>query len=216
MLQDKLEHDCHRRIKQKRQETNRRFAAFSLGILILCMAFSFFFIMQSESMQRQYLYPYPYRSVVEHYAAKYKVDSSLVAGMILSESKFRNEAKSHRGAIGLMQLMPETAMWISEQLDDKEYELSELREPQKNIEYGTWYIASLEEEFEGNDVLALAAYNAGRGNVHDWMEERHWDMNFNEVSAIPYEETRAYVASVLKNRKKYLELYDDKEKQEGI
>ena len=107
-------------------------------------------------------------------------------------------------------------MWISEQLDDKEYELSELREPQKNIEYGTWYIASLEEEFEGNDVLALAAYNAGRGNVHDWMEERHWDMNFNEVSAIPYEETRAYVASVLKNRKKYLELYDDKEKQEGI
>ena len=208
MLQDKLEHDFHRRIKQKRQETNRRF--------ILCMAFSFFFIMQSESMQRQYLYPYPYRSVVEHYAAKYKVDSSLVAGMILSESKFRNEAKSHRGAIGLMQLMPETAMWISEQLDDKEYELSELREPQKNIEYGTWYIASLEEEFEGNDVLALAAYNAGRGNVHDWMEERHWDMNFNEVSAIPYEETRAYVASVLKNRKKYLELYDDKEKQEGI
>ena len=192
------------------------FFRFSLGILILCMAFSFFFIMQSESMQRQYLYPYPYRSVVEHYAAKYKVDSSLVAGMILSESKFRNEAKSHRGAIGLMQLMPETAMWISEQLDDKEYELSELREPQKNIEYGTWYIASLEEEFEGNDVLALAAYNAGRGNVHDWMEERHWDMNFNEVSAIPYEETRAYVASVLKNRKKYLELYDDKEKQEGI
>ena len=216
MLQDKLEHDFHRRIKQKRQETNRRFAAFSLGILILCMAFSFFFIMQSESMQRQYLYPYPYRSVVEHYAAKYKVDSSLVAGMILSESKFRNEAKSHRGAIGLMQLMPETAMWISEQLDDKEYELSELREPQKNIEYGTWYIASLEEEFEGNDVLALAAYNAGRGNVHDWMEENHWGMDFREVSAIPYEETRAYVASVLKNRKKYLELYDDKEKQEGI
>ena len=110
-----------------------------------------------------------------------------------------------------MQLMPETALWISEQIDDQEYNPGELHEPQKNIEYGTWYIASLEKEFEGNDVLALAAYNAGRGNVHDWMEENHWGMDFREVSAIPYEETRAYVMSVLKNRQKYLELYGDKE-----
>jgi len=110
-----------------------------------------------------------------------------------------------------MQLMPETALWISEQIDDKEYNPGELHEPQKNIEYGTWYIASLEKEFEGNDVLALAAYNAGRGNVHDWMEENHWGMDFREVSAIPYEETRVYVMSVLKNRQKYWELYGDKE-----
>ena len=207
MLQVREDDDFHRRIKQRRQESNRRFAAFFMGVIILCVAFSFFFAMQSESMQRQYLYPYPYRSVVEHYAAKYHVDSSLVAGMILSESKFRSEAKSHRGAVGLMQLMPETALWISEQIDDEEYSLGALHEPQKNIEYGTWYIASLEEEFGGNDVLALAAYNAGRGNVHDWMEENHWSMDFHEVSAIPYEETRAYVASVLKNRQKYLQLY---------
>ena len=129
----------------------------------------------------------------------------------MSESKFQSGAKSHRGAVGLMQLMPETALWISEQIDDQEYNPGELHEPQKNIEYGTWYIASLEKEFEGNDVLALAAYNAGRGNVHDWMEENHWGMDFHEVSAIPYEETRAYVMSVLKNRQKYLELYGDKE-----
>ena len=205
------DNDFYRRVRQRRQETNRRFAAFFLGVVILCMAFSFFFAMQSESMQRQYIYPYPYRSIVEHYAAKYKVDSSLVAGMILSESKFQSGAKSHRGAVGLMQLMPETALWISEQIDDKEYNPGELHEPQKNIEYGTWYIASLEKEFEGNEVLALAAYNAGRGNVHDWMEENHWGMDFREVSAIPYEETRVYVMSVLKNRQKYWELYGDKE-----
>ena len=118
--------DFHRRVRQRRQETNRRFAAFFLGVVILCMAFSFFFAMQSESMQRQYIYPYPYRSVVEHYAAKYKVDSSLVAGMILSESKFQSGAKSHRGAVGLMQLMPETALWISEQIDDQDYNPGEL------------------------------------------------------------------------------------------
>lgn len=209
MLRERTGDDFHRRVRQKRQETNRRFAAFFLGVVILCMAFSFFFAMQLESMQRQYLYPYPYRSVVEHYAEKYHVDSALIAGMILSESKFQNEAKSHRGAVGLMQLMPETAMWISEQINDKEYNLGELHEPQKNIEYGTWYIASLEEEFGGNEVLALAAYNAGRGNVHEWMDEKHWGMDFHEVSAIPYEETRVYVSSVLKNRRKYLELYGE-------
>ena len=199
--------DFHKRIRKRRQETNRRFAALFLGIAVLVLAFSFFFAMQFEAIQRQYLYPYPYRSDVEHYAAKYEIDSSLVAGVILSESKFKNDAKSHRGAVGLMQLMPETAVWISEQMDDTSYSLGKLHEPKKNIEYGTWYLASLEREFDGNDILALAAYNAGRGNVHDWMEEMHWGMDFHEVSAIPYEETRAYVVSVLKNRRKYLELY---------
>lgn len=207
MLQERTGGDFYRRVKKKREETNRRFVALFFGIVIWCMAFSFFFAMQLESMQRQYLYPYPYRSVIEHYAEKYHVDSSLVAGIILSESKFQIEAKSKRGAVGLMQLMPETALWIAEQLGDREYNLAVLHEPQKNIEYGTWYIASLEDEFGGNEVLALAAYNAGRGNVYDWMEEKHWDMDFQEVSAIPYEETRTYVASVLKNRQKYMELY---------
>ena len=104
------------------------------------------------------------------YAAIYNVDSNLTAAVIKSESKFKHTATSHRGAVGLMQLMPETAEWIAEQLNDKSYSVEGLHEPDRNIRYGTWYLAELEREFQGNDILALAAYNAGRGNVKAWME----------------------------------------------
>ena len=128
----------------------------------------------------------------------------------MNESKFKNEVHSHRGAIGLMQLMPETAEWIAGQIDDSSFSLDKLHEPETNIRYGVWYLASLKKEFEGNEILALAAYNAGRGNVHEWMEERGWTMDFSRVNEIPYEETRAYVASVLRNKVKYERLYTNK------
>ncbi len=195
------------RIRKKRQDERRRFYALLAGLLIMLLAFGVYFLFQFESMQKSYLYPYPYREIVERYAAEYKVDSVLAASVIMSESKFKNDVHSHRGAIGLMQLMPETAQWIAGQLDDGAFSVERLHEPETNIRYGIWYLASLEKEFNGNEVLVLAAYNAGRGNVHEWMEQNHWSMDFKNVTEIPYEETRAYVVSVLKNRQKYRELY---------
>jgi soluble lytic murein transglycosylase len=106
-----------------------------------------------------------------------------------------------------MQLMPDTAAWIAKQLDDQDFSLERLHEPDMNIRYGTWYLSSLRDEFQGNEVLMLAAYNAGRGNVHEWMDTYGWTMDFSAVDEIPYEETKAYVASVLKNKKKYEALY---------
>ena len=114
-----------------------------------------------------------------------------------------------------MQLMPDTAEWIAVQLDDAGFSVERLHEPAMNIRYGTWYLASLKKEFKGNEVLALAAYNAGRGNVHEWMQENHWDMDFQNAAAIPYEETRAYVMRVLKDRQKYQELYGTGRKNES-
>ena len=137
------------------------------------------------------------------------MDSNLTAAVIKSESNFEHTAKSHRGAVGLMQLMPETAAWIADQLDDKNYSVESLHEPDRNIRYGTWYLAELQREFKGNDVLALAAYNAGRGNVRAWMEEHHWTLNFHDIDAIPYKETRDYVRQVIGDRKKYKELYPE-------
>jgi soluble lytic murein transglycosylase len=108
-----------------------------------------------------------------------------------------------------MQLMPDTAEWIAGQIGDKSYSLENLHEPDRNIRYGTWYLAELQREFKGNDVLALAAYNAGRGNVRAWMEERNWTLNFHDIDAIPYKETRDYVRQVIGDRKKYKELYPE-------
>ncbi len=192
---------------QRRRAQRRRWHALLLGLAVLAGAFGIYMLSQFESIQRSYIYPYPYRDTVERYAEQYGVDSHLAAAVILSESHFQNDVHSHRGAVGLMQLMPDTAAWIAYQLDDEGYSVTSLHEPERNIRYGVWYLASLEHEFQNNDVLALAAYNAGRGNVRAWIQEEGWPEDFSDIGRIPYNETRAYVARVLAAQRKYRDLY---------
>ena len=174
---------------------------------LLAALLASYLVFQSDWFQRKFFYPLPYRDLVTGYAARQHLDPMLVAGVILSESGFRLEAKSHKGATGLMQLMPETAEWIAEQLGDADFTLGDLNDPEKNIRFGTWYLSSLELEFAGNEVLMLAAYNAGRGNVRAWMEKYGWDMAFSDIAQIPYQETRRYVERVLKSKEAYRRLY---------
>ncbi len=157
---------------------------------------------------RTYIYPYTYRSAIEENAAAHRIDPYLVAAVIKNESKFQPTVRSDRGAVGLMQLMPQTAEWIAWRMEEPFAEEA-LEEPAHNIRYGVWYLDALEQEFGGNDILALAAYNAGLGNVRDWMERYHWNDNFDEIDAIPYPETRLYVRRVLEDRARYKRLYED-------
>ena len=170
-----------------------------------------YFLISVPSVQKKFLYPFPYRPTVESYSARWHVDKFLTVAVMKVESNFQEAANSQSGAVGLMQLMPETAAWIAYQLgeqpDEAANDINNLREPETNIRYGTWYLAELEDEFKGNDVLALAAYNAGRGNVHEWIEKNHWSENFSDVDKIPYAETRDYVKRVLHCREKYSKLY---------
>ena len=178
-----------------------------LALFVLVVGLGIYLAMQFHSVQRGLVYPYPYQDIVRKYAEKYKIDSSLAAAVIKAESKFEHTAVSHRGAVGLMQIMPDTGDWISEQLEDREYAPHRLSEPEINIRYGLWYLSALRKEFRNNDILALAAYNAGRGNVTAWMEEYGWDYDFDDIEAIPFGETREYVRKVLENKAKYKELY---------
>ena len=184
---------------------------FAIGACLLMM----YILTSVPSIQKKFLYPFPYRATVEDYSARWKVDKFLAIAVMKAESNFSESANSQRGAVGLMQIMPETAAWIAYQLGENPEEIADdiknLRKPETNIRYGTWYLAELEEEFHGNDILALAAYNAGRGNVHDWIEKNHWEENFSDVDEIPYAETRNYVKRVLHCREKYFELYGTKE-----
>ena len=170
-----------------------------------------YFFISMPTVQKKFLYPFPYRTTVENYSARWKVDKFLTISVMKVESNFSESAHSQSGAVGLMQIMPETAAWIAYQLGESSDEIADdiknLRDPETNIRYGTWYLAELEDEFNGNDVLALAAYNAGRGNVHEWIKENHWSENFSDVDKIPYAETRDYVKRVLHCRKKYSKLY---------
>lgn len=197
------------RVQQNRRVQRRMATCFCVALFIFLVSLSAFFVLQFEPVQRKYFYVYPYHDTVMKYAEIYHVDSNLTAAVIKSESKFKHTALSHRGAVGLMQLMPDTAEWIAGQMGDKNYSVESLHEPDRNIRYGTWYLAELQREFKGNDVLALAAYNAGRGNVKAWMEENNWSYSFHDIDAIPYKETRDYVRQVLGDRKKYRELYPE-------
>ena len=174
-----------------------------------------YFAMSVPTFQKKFLYPFPYRTTIENYSARWKVDKFLAIAVMKVESNFSEVAHSQSGAVGLMQIMPETAAWIAYQLGEKPEEIANdiknLRDPETNIRYGTWYLAELEYEFKGNDVLALAAYNAGRGNVREWMAENNWSENFSDADKIPYAETRDYVKRVLHCREKYAKLYSTNE-----
>lgn len=178
-----------------------------LLLMILVLASLSYFVWQNEDFQRKYLYPYDYQDTINFYADRYEVDRNLVASVILAESKFRQDATSAHGARGLMQIMPETGSWIATQIEDDSFSVDKLYNVNMNIKYGTWYLSELQTEFEGNEVLALAAYNAGRGNVYEWMEKYHWDINFKDYTKIPFPETREYVKRVLENKKHYNKLY---------
>lgn len=178
-----------------------------LLLMILVLASLSYFIWQNEDFQRKYLYPYDYQDTINFYADRYEVDRNLVASVILAESKFRQDATSVHGARGLMQIVPETGRWIATQIEDDSFSVDKLYNVNMNIKYGTWYLSELQTEFEGNEVLALAAYNAGRGNVYEWMEKYHWDINFKDYTKIPFPETREYVKRVLENKKHYNRLY---------
>ncbi|WP_206811471.1 lytic transglycosylase domain-containing protein [Paradesulfitobacterium ferrireducens] len=164
---------------------------------------------QIETIQKIF-YPYPYRATVEKFSAQYGVDPLLVAAVIREESKFLPKSESHKGAKGLMQLMPNTARWISESMGDVNYRDEDLVLPEKNIQYGTWYLANLKKEFNNDLILALAAYNGGSGHVKEWLGQKLLDPKNIRQEDIPFQETREYVGRVLKSYARYIKLYSGK------
>nr|WP_320146072.1 lytic transglycosylase domain-containing protein [uncultured Anaeromusa sp.] len=165
---------------------------------------------RSVWFEENYRFPFPYRPLVETYAASRELDPMLVAAVIQAESKFKPQAVSNQGARGLMQMMPETAQWVAHNIGEDAFFEEHLNEPETNIRFGTWYLASLKQEFQGNEVLMLAAYNGGRGTVRQWMRTYGWNFSFQDVKAIPYGETREYVERVLSGRERYRQLYGNK------
>jgi len=153
------------------------------------------------------IYPWPHRELIMRHAELHDLDPFLVAAIIRVESSFRSEALSPQGARGLMQIIPTTGQWIANQKGLPNYSEDSLFSPETNIMLGTWYLRNLKEQFDGEVVVALAAYNGGRGNVSTWLEERVWSGQVADIADIPFPETRNYVWRVLRLRKVYRELY---------
>lgn len=166
---------------------------------VISYAYSF-----APSLIFKSLYPLSYEDEITSSAAAHGVDPYLVAAIIRSESSWDAEAQSHRGAMGLMQLMPETASdMVSKGLvDGSQFSADDLLDPQTNIEFGCAYLSYLLSYFNGATDKAIAAYNAGMGNVDIWTQEDDLLRN-----AITFPETQAYLVRVTMAQTRYQELY---------
>jgi peptidoglycan lytic transglycosylase len=113
-------------------------------------------------------HPFRYREIVLGHARNYHLDPALLAAVIDTESKFDAGARSDRGAIGLMQLLPDTAEGIAERTGGSKFRVADLYNPEINVRYGAWYLRHLLDKY-GSERTALAAYNAGQRNVDSWL-----------------------------------------------
>lgn len=159
---------------------------------------------------RQYLrtaYPLKYEDIIFEISEEYDVTPSLICAVICTESHFISDAKSHAGAVGLMQLTPETFTWAQVRAGIKDTApASSLTDPATNIRYGTFTLKLLHEMFE-DPIAALAAYNAGQGNVTRWLKDTAFSADGVHLDSIPYAETAAYVKKVKNAQTIYKELY---------
>ena len=154
-------------------------------------------------------YPVKYENQIIKYSQKYNLEPCLVAAVIRTESNFNEKAVSHRDAKGLMQIMPDTALWIAENMQLSNFNMETLYDTEVNIAMGCWYLNNLNTEFNGDINLVLAAYNGGRGNVQKWLKDEEYSIDGKSLNLIPFEETDKYVKKVNTNYNIYLKLYGE-------
>jgi soluble lytic murein transglycosylase len=159
----------------------------TLAALLGLAAAGFAYVQSSDpGWWIRFWYPLKYDSIVRTHAHNYRLDPALIAAVIYQESKFRSDVTSSSGAIGLMQLLPDTAKGIAIHTGGSRFRVSDLYTPELNIRYGAWYLRHLLDKY-GDERTALAAYNAGQENVDEWRRRGR---------GIAFAETRQYVERV--------------------
>ncbi|MDR5568345.1 lytic transglycosylase domain-containing protein [Paenibacillus larvae] len=170
---------------------------------LLLIVFLFILFYNSEFIGKR-IYPISYQNEIKQSAAEHNMDPLVLAAIIRVETNFSPESVSKVGAMGIMQIMPETAEWIHKQTN---IPLSDFTKVDVNIRMGAWYLSYLKEMYDGNMLYAIAAYNAGQGNVNKWKKNQIWDGTKDGISNIPFGETRHYVQKVLYYYTKYQKVY---------
>ena len=166
------------------------------AIALIVIALTFLGVCQIiNQLFQRHLYPREFKEYVEKYSSEYSVPEYIVYSVIKVESDFDENAKSEKGACGLMQLMPETYKWLTE-VDGEKAE--DIFDPCENIKYGTYYLSMLYKRYK-NWTYVLCAYNAGAGNVDKWLKEEPFEIQFLE--------TQNYVNKLEVVTDRYLSLY---------
>ena len=164
------------------------------------------FYKTTENNLEKSAYPLEYTDLVNKAAKDYNLQPALIYGVIHTESRFDPEAGSSVGALGLMQIMPETFDWLQEKRGEAgKYTTEDLYTPSVNIDYGS-YLLRYFLDYYGNEKCAVAAYNAGF-EVSNWLEDPNCSPDGMTLDVIPYPETSEYVVKVENAKQKYIELY---------
>jgi soluble lytic murein transglycosylase len=190
---------------RRRRRWRRRVLAL-LGFAVLAGALAVIVVPQLPDAVRELALPLRHEDIIRQQSADKGLDPSLVAAVIYTESKFRDQT-SHAGARGLMQITPDTAHYIARLSGGTAFKQGDLATPQINIAYGVYYLRYLLRRYEQNTVLALAAYNGGEGNVDRWIARARTSERAFSIDAIPFSETRDYVGKVLDARGEYRAKY---------
>ncbi|MFP4391770.1 MAG: transglycosylase SLT domain-containing protein [Desulfohalobiaceae bacterium] len=155
-------------------------------------------------------FPLSYQKQIQAHTLSLNLDQAWILALIRQESAFMQDASSSAGALGLMQIMPTTGQDIANRLGEKFSHPLQLLHPETNIRYGTFYLHKQLESFQGNLILASAAYNAGPGNVRRWLNSRGRLPSEIWLECIPYAETRKYVQRILS----YTAVYESRLKRQ--
>ena len=202
----------YRNRRQKQNNKGHGCLGFSITLLVLIVAAVVLFFTTDIFGGLKYkvyglFYQQKYSEQVEKYSREFGVDEDLVYAVIRTESGFREEVESHAGAVGLMQLMPDTFAWLQEDLDGEvTYSADQLKNADINIRYGTYFLSWLLDRY-GDTGTACAAYNAGLSNVDDWLADSRYSSDGRTLSEIPYKETARYVEKVQDAMEMYKKIY---------
>src|SRR5215217_3462768 len=196
-----------RSAKARRRFLVRRVAWLLAAVVVIGGVIAAVVAPRVDKAVQEVVLPLRHEDIIRQQAADKGLDPALIAGVIYTESRFRDQT-SHAGAKGLMQILPSTADDIARKSGGTAFVQGDLADPQVNISYGSFYLRYLLKRYGGSEVLAIAAYNAGEGRVDRWIfDARHNGEEFDHLRHIPFPETRHYVEQVLDMRGRYRERY---------
>jgi soluble lytic murein transglycosylase len=178
----------------------------TLLVLTVAIGLIVAFAPRLEHAVRELALPLQDASVIRQQASEKHLDPALIAAVIYAETKF-DPRPSSAGAQGLMQILPSTAEFLAHLSGGVSFQTGDLATPSINIAYGSYYLRYLLNHYQGSEMLAVAAYNAGLTNVDEWVARARAEGKELTVEAIPFAQTREYVRRVLSAQRAYRATY---------
>lgn len=194
------------RAARRRRQRRRTFLTILASALIVLIALGAWALFGRDRADLS-RYPMTYAPEIRAAAAEFSLDPAYVASVVLAESSFDAEAVSSVGAIGLMQIMPDTGEWIAGKLEDEPFDVQRLYQPEVNLRYGCWYLRFLLDRYDGDMYTASTAYHQGQGRVDQWLEDPEYSEDGRTLTAISSAVTDTYVNRIMESYANYQELY---------